>query len=85
VATLGEQLVYIFGWKACTLDDGIIQILKCRKAIHALHSILKNYHEKYPENNMLKKWVIDVATGAEKVFKFMMYLYVTLYFIPYGL
>jgi hypothetical protein len=57
------------GRKARTLGDSIIPILERGKAIHALHSILKNYHEKYPENNVLKKWVIDVATGAEKAFQ----------------
>ena len=69
VATLGEQLEYIFGWKARTSGDGIIPILKCGKAICALHPILKHYHEKYPQNNVLKKWVIDVATGVEKAFE----------------
>jgi len=33
-----------------------------------LHPLLKKYHEKYPDNNVLKKWVIDVTAGAEKVF-----------------
>ena len=68
VATFGEQLERIFGWKACTSGDGIIPILERGKAICALHRLLKKYHEKYPENNVLKKWVIDVTAGAEKVF-----------------
>ena len=69
VATLGEQLEYIFGWKARTSGDCVIPILERGKAICALHPILKHYHEKYPQNNVLKKWVIDIATGAEKVFE----------------
>ena len=38
------------------------------KAICALHPLLKGYHEKYPDNNVLKKWAIDVTAGAEKAF-----------------
>ena len=68
VATLGEQLESIFGWKVRTSGDGIIPILEWGKAICALQHLLKKYHEKYPENNVLKKWVIDITAGAEKVF-----------------
>ena len=68
VATLGEQLKSIFGWKAHTSGDGIIPILEQGKAICALQHLLKKYHKKYPENNVLKKWVINITVGAEKVF-----------------
>ena len=46
MATFGEQLEKIFGWKAHTSGDGIIPILEQGKAICTL---LKKYHEKYPE------------------------------------
>jgi hypothetical protein len=65
---LGEQLEGIFGWNAQTSEDGIIPILERGKAICALHPILKEYHEKFPDNNVLKKWVHDVMAGAEKAF-----------------
>jgi hypothetical protein len=32
-------------------------------------SYIRTFVEKYPKNNVLKKWVIDVALGAESVFK----------------
>jgi hypothetical protein len=67
VTTLGEQLKGIFGWKTQTSGDGIILIVEQGQAIHMLHPLLKKYHEKYPDNNVLKKWVIDVTAGAEKV------------------
>ncbi|KAG1858572.1 hypothetical protein F4604DRAFT_1684968 [Suillus subluteus] len=67
VATLGEQLESVFGWKAWTSGDGIIPILEHGKAICALHGILKLYHKKYPTNNELKKWVNDITAGAEKI------------------
>ena len=71
VATLCEQLERIFGWEARTTGDCIITIVERGPTIcKALHPILwKTYSEKYPENNMLKKWVIDVVVGAEKVFR----------------
>jgi hypothetical protein len=68
VATLGEQLEHVFGWKARTTGDGTIPIRERGKAICALHPILKQYTEKYPDNNVLKKWIIDIALGAEKAF-----------------
>ena len=72
VATLSEQLEHTFSWQAArttTTGDGIIPIVERGDAICALHPILKTYSEKYPENNVLKKWIIDVALGVEKVFR----------------
>ncbi|KAG1887116.1 hypothetical protein F4604DRAFT_1233114 [Suillus subluteus] len=69
VATLGEQLESVFGWKARTSGDSIIPILERGKAICALHGILKLYYEKYPTNDVLKKWVNDITAGAEKVYE----------------
>jgi hypothetical protein len=68
VATLGEQLEGVFGWKTRTSGDGVIPILERGNAIRKLHPILKQYHEKYPNNNVLKKWIHDVIKGAEKVY-----------------
>ena len=64
IATLGEQLEGVFGWNARTSGDGIIPILERGKAICALHPILKEYHEKFPDNNVLKKWVLDVIADS---------------------
>jgi hypothetical protein len=58
----------VFGWNAQTSGDGIIPILERGKAICALHPILKEYHERFPDNNVLKKWVLDVIASAEKAF-----------------
>jgi hypothetical protein len=46
----------------------MITILEQGKAICMLHHLLEKYYEKYLENNVLKKCVIDIAAGAEKVF-----------------
>jgi len=68
VATLGEQLEGIFGWKARTSGDGVLPILERGAAICAVHPLLQLYYSRFPKNNVLKKWVIDIAEGAEKVF-----------------
>ena len=69
VATLGEQLERVFGWQTRPTGDGVIPITERGRAICALLPIFEKYHEKYPDNNVLKKWVIDVALGAERVFE----------------
>ena len=44
-------------------------ILEQGPAICALSDVFEDFFQRYPENNVLKKWIIDVATkGAEKVF-----------------
>ena len=65
---MGEQLEQIFGWKTYTSGDGIIPILEWGKDICTVHPLLKKHHKKYAENNVLKKWVIDITAGVEKVF-----------------
>jgi hypothetical protein len=69
VATLGEQLEHVFGWQLRTTGDGVIPIVEHGPAICALHPILEEYSAKYPNNNVLKKWIVDIAIGAEKAFK----------------
>ncbi|RDB28214.1 hypothetical protein Hypma_001371 [Hypsizygus marmoreus] len=69
VATLGEQLECIFGWNARTTGDGILPILERGPSICAAHPLLEGFYKKYPKNNVLKKWVIDLAIGAEKAYE----------------
>jgi len=69
VSTLGEQLERVFGWKARTSGDGTLPILERGKSIQALHGIFSTFYQKFPENNVLKKWVIDVCIGLEKVYE----------------
>jgi hypothetical protein len=47
----------------------IIPIEERGKAICALYSILADFYTRFPDNNVLKKWIIDVTLGAEKVYK----------------
>ena len=68
VATLGEQLEHAFGWRSRTTGDNIIPIVERGGAICALHPILVDFYTRFPDNNVLKKWIIDITLGAEKVY-----------------
>jgi hypothetical protein len=68
VATLGEQLERVFGWKARTTGDGILPIKERGKSICALHPLLESFYHRHPNNNVLKKWAIDIVVGVENVY-----------------
>jgi hypothetical protein len=53
IATLGEQLEQVFGWRSCTTGDGIIPIIERGDALCALHPLLETFYIKYPGNNVL--------------------------------
>ncbi|KAF8221637.1 hypothetical protein L208DRAFT_1426591 [Tricholoma matsutake] len=58
VSTLSEQLKGTFGWNSRSTGDGIVPITE----------VFEQFFAKYPHDNVLKKWIIDVAKGAEKVY-----------------
>ena len=68
VAAMGEQLESVFGWSTWTTGDGILNISKWGTGIQAIQPILAEFFEKYLENAVLKKWIIDMTHGAEKAF-----------------
>ncbi|RXW19648.1 hypothetical protein EST38_g6203 [Candolleomyces aberdarensis] len=68
VATLGEQMEGVFGWKARTEGDGIIPIDERGPALAALVDVLEEFFERHSANNVLKKWIVDILKGLEKVF-----------------
>jgi hypothetical protein len=74
VATLSEMLKTVFGWAARSTGDGVIEIKERGPAVSAMHGVLSmfwpgkgNCHE---NDNVLKKWIIDIAIGAEKCYAF---------------
>jgi hypothetical protein len=67
VATLGEHLELAFGWKSRTTGDGVIKIAERGRAICAVHDVVDAFFRKYPEDNTLKKWIIDIARGIRAV------------------
>jgi len=68
VSTLSEQLKRAFGWAARSQGDGIVPITERGIAINALHTVFADFLTRYPDDNVLKKWIIDVAKGAEKIY-----------------
>ena len=45
----------------------MVPILERGLAI-SIYDLLEEYRAEFPNDNTLKKWVIDVAMGAEKVY-----------------
>ena len=73
VSTLSEMLKAVFGWSARTTGDGIVEFKERGPAVSAMHGVLTRFwpgkdhcHE---SNNVLKKWIIDIAIGAEKCYR----------------
>ncbi|KAF8153914.1 hypothetical protein B0H34DRAFT_799839 [Crassisporium funariophilum] len=65
---LNMHLERLFGHAARSMGDGTLLILERGPSVCALYYILYKHCNKYPNDNMLKKWVIDVVKGAEKVY-----------------
>ncbi|KIL56618.1 hypothetical protein M378DRAFT_89071, partial [Amanita muscaria Koide BX008] len=68
VSALSEHLKRVFGWDARTRGDGIVPFMERGIAVRALHPVLADFLTRYPEDNVLKKWIVDVLKGAEKVY-----------------
>ncbi|KAF8124090.1 hypothetical protein EV363DRAFT_1454853 [Boletus edulis] len=69
IGAFNEQFKGIFGWKARTTGDGILPIEERGEPICAVVSILRGFHEKHPNDVIVKKWAVDIALGAEKLYK----------------
>ncbi|KAJ7820574.1 hypothetical protein B0H14DRAFT_2833546 [Mycena olivaceomarginata] len=61
VSTLSEMLKRSTG-------DGIVNIAEQGPAICAVHTVLRDFYVRHPGNNVLRKWVLDIIAGAEKVY-----------------
>ncbi len=72
VATLSEMLKAVFGWSARTTGDAILEFKERGPAVSAMHDVLTRFwpgkDRRYENNNVLKKWIIDIAIGAEKCY-----------------
>ena len=68
-SAVSTQFKSIFGWQARTTGDGIIVLTERGEALSSVVDVLSTYIAKYPENNLLKKWVQDITNAAEKVFR----------------
>ncbi|KAJ7608836.1 ribonuclease H-like domain-containing protein [Mycena polygramma] len=68
-ATISEMLKRCFGWDKRSTGDGIVDIAERGPAICAVHRVLGDFCAQYPGNSVLRKWVLDIVAGAEKVYK----------------
>jgi hypothetical protein len=69
VSALSEQLKKVFGWNARTTGDGIVSITERGDTVCAMHKVFKDFWERHPENNVLRKWIFDVLKGVEKAYE----------------
>ncbi|KAJ7145740.1 hypothetical protein C8R44DRAFT_723653 [Mycena epipterygia] len=68
VSTVSEMLKRASGWKARTTGDGILTIAESGPGICAVYTVLRDFVGKYPGDNVLRKWALDIIAGAEKVY-----------------
>ena len=69
IGALNEMLKASFGWKARMMGDGILPVLERGDGICALPHVLRGFFQRFPNNNVLKKWILDIETGIEKAYK----------------
>jgi len=71
VSVLNVALERLFGAHARSTGDGIVPIKERGPPVRELHTVLADLWNKpqHQTNNVLKKWIIDIASGAEKTFR----------------
>jgi hypothetical protein len=70
-STVSNMLKNAFGWatrSGADGGDGVLVISERGLPIMALATFLHHWISKYPHNEVLKKWVVDIARGAERVY-----------------
>jgi len=65
---LNVHLEHVFGYAARSTGNGILPIVERGPQICAIHDILSDYCNEFQDDNILKKWAIDITKGAEKVY-----------------
>jgi len=68
IATIGEQLERVFGFKTRSSGDGILDIKERGPGLSAVHGVLVEYYHKYPDNMVHKKWIVDISNAVEHVY-----------------
>ena len=69
IGALSEQFKRIFGWRARTTGDGVLPIEERGLPNCSVVNVFHHFHHQYPEDVVLKKWAVDIAIGAEKVYR----------------
>ncbi|KAF9497418.1 hypothetical protein BDN71DRAFT_1494751 [Pleurotus eryngii] len=62
-----KDIFGIFGWQSHTTNDGVVPILERGPMVLAMVPAFRNFLAQHPNDNVVKKWIIDVAIGAEAI------------------
>ncbi|KAF9549383.1 hypothetical protein CPC08DRAFT_729358 [Agrocybe pediades] len=65
---LNMFLEHFFGFRARITGDGILPIVERGPAVCAIHDVLLKHYTEAPDDNVLKKWIIDLLQGAGKAY-----------------
>ncbi|KAG2072972.1 hypothetical protein BDR04DRAFT_1141453 [Suillus decipiens] len=68
IGALNEQFKQIFGWQTRTTGSGIVAIEERGEAICAVVDVLEDFHVRYPTDNVIKKWAVDIGIGLQEVY-----------------
>ena len=68
IGALNEQFKAVFGWKTRTTGDGLLSIDERGPAVCAVVNVLEGFHHRHPDDNIIKKWAVDIAKGATQVY-----------------
>ncbi|KAG1734372.1 uncharacterized protein EDB91DRAFT_1146790 [Suillus paluster] len=68
IGALNEQFKQIFGWQTRTTGSGIVAIEERGEPICAVVDVLENFHVRYPTDNVIKKWAVDIGIGVQEVY-----------------
>jgi len=68
ITDVSEHLKVVFGWQARTTGDGIVPFTERGGSVCAMYPVLVDFWKRNSDNSVLKKWILDIIQGAEKVY-----------------
>ncbi|KAG1800735.1 uncharacterized protein HD556DRAFT_1438734 [Suillus plorans] len=68
IGALNEQFKQIFGWQTRTTGSGIVAIEERGEPICTVVDVLEDFHVRYPTDNVIKKWAVDIGIEVQEVY-----------------
>ena len=68
VGVFSEQFKSVFGWQTRSQGEGLVPIEERGPAICAVVDVLREFHKRYPDNEVIMKWGRDVLKGVRSVY-----------------
>ena len=68
VGVFSEQFKIVFGWQTRSSGEGIILIMEHGPAICAIVNVLREYHNRYPSDEVIMKWGRDLLRGVRNIY-----------------